>query len=133
MKTLILIIFIAINSFGLKAQYPKGQSPEHQAQGKVNLLKGMLNLTSQQTSKVMQIYIHHYRSTDSLKTIIIKKGPNPNTINSNLLSMLNAKKVETDKKINSVLNNNQKQIYLKFVNSQSPAKIVTLATPVPKR
>lgn len=133
MKISVLIIFIVINSFGLKAQYPKGQSPGHHAKGKVNILKGMLNLTNQQTEKVMQIYMDHYKSTDSLKSIIVKRGPNSEAINSNLTTMFNTKQLETDKKISSVLNNDQKLAYVKFVSSRKPGRMVAIATPTSPR
>lgn len=133
MKTSVLIFFIVLSCFGLKAQYPKGQSPEHHAKGNVNILKGMLNLTSQQTEKVMQIYTNHYKSTDSLMTIIVKRGPNPEAINSALTPMFLAKQLETDKRISSVLNNDQKLAYAKFVSSRKMGRMVTIATPAPIR
>lgn len=130
MKTSILIFFIVISSFGLKGQYPKGQSPEHHAKGKVNTLKSFLTLTDQQTEKVMEIYMNHYKSRDSLKNIIVKRGPNPETINSNLTTMFNAKELETDKKISSVLDNNQKLSYAKFVSSRKPGYIMSVRSVV---
>lgn len=126
MKTSFLILFIILSCFGLNAQYPKGQSPEHHANGKVNTLKGMLNLTNQQTEQVMQIYLNHYKSRDSLKSIIVKRGPNLEAINTNLTTMFNSKQFETDKKISSVLNNDQKLAYAKFVRSRNPEYIISV-------
>ncbi len=126
MKTSVLIIFIVLSSFCLMAEYPKGQSPEHHAIGKVNTLKSFLNLTDQQTEKVMQIYMNHFKSRDSLKNIIVKREPNPEVINSNLTTMFNARELETDKKISSVLNNDQKLAYSKFVSSRKPGYIISV-------
>ncbi|MDP3467324.1 MAG: hypothetical protein Q8S11_03250 [Daejeonella sp.] len=126
MKTSVLIFFIVLSSFGLMARYPKGQSPEHHAKGKVNALKSILNLTNQQTEKVRQIYMNHYNSRDSLKKIIVKRGPNPEVINSKLTPMFQAKELETDKKISSVLDTNQKLAYAKFVSSRKPGYIMSV-------
>lgn len=126
MKTSVLIFFIVLSSFDLKAHYPKGQSPEHHARGKVNTLKSMLNLTNQQTEKAMQIYMNHYKSTDSLRNIIVKRGPNPEAIISALIPMLHTMELETDKKISSVLDNNQKLAYAKFVSSRKPGFIMSV-------
>lgn len=126
MKTSVLIIFIVLSSFCLMAEYPKGQSPEHRARGNVNTLKSILNLTNQQTEKVMQIYVNQYKSRDSLTKIIVKQGPNPKVINSKLTPMFQAKELETDKKISSVLNNDQKLAYSKFVSSRKPGYIISV-------
>lgn len=127
MKTSVLIFFIVLSSFDLKAHYPKGQSPEHHARGKVNTLKSMLNLTNLQTEKAMQIYMDHYAFRDSLKTIIVKRGPNVEAINTNLTTMFNAKQLETDKKISSVLNNDQRSAYAKFISSRRPEYIMSVS------
>lgn len=108
------------------AEYPKGQSPEHRARGNVNTLKSILNLTNQQTEKVMQIYVNQYKSRDSLTKIIVKRGPNPKVINSKLTPMFQAKELETDKKISSVLDNNQKLAYTKFISSRKPGYIMSV-------
>lgn len=133
MKTSVLIFFIVLSSFGLMAEYPKGQSPEHHAKGMVNLLKGILNLTNQQTEKVMQIYVNQYKSRDSLTKIIVKRGPNPEVINSKLIPMFQAKELETDKKISSILNSDQKLAYAKFLSYRKPGRIMSVATPVPPK
>ena len=133
MKTSVLIFCIVLSSLGLRAHYPKGQSPENHAIGKVNTLKGMLNLTNQQTERVMQIYMNHYKSTDSLKSIIVKRGPNGKVIISNLTTMFNAKQLETDKKISSILNNDQKPAYAKFLSYRKPGRIISVATPAPPK
>lgn len=133
MKTSVIIFFIVLNCFGLKAQNAKWPSPEHDATGRVNMLKSILNLANQKTEKVMLIYFDHFKSRDSLKTIIVNRGPNPKTINSNLITMFNAKELETDKKISSVLNKDQKLVFAKFISSRTKAEIVTIATPVSPR
>lgn len=126
MKTSILIFFIVLSSFGLLAEYPKGQSPENRARGNVNSLKSILNLTNQQTEKVMQIYVNQYKSRDSLTKIIVNRGPNPEVINSKLIPMFHANELETDKKISSVLDNNQKLAYAKFISSRKPGYIMSV-------
>ncbi len=126
MKTSILIFFIVLSSFCLMAHYPKGQSPENRARGNVNTLKSILNLTNQQTEKVMQIYVNQYKSRDSLTKIIVNRGPNPDVINSKLTPMFQAKELETDKKISSVLDNNQKLAYAKFISSRKPGYIISV-------
>ncbi len=130
MKTSVLIFFIVLSSFGLLADYPKGQSPEHRARGNVNMLKSILNLTNQQTEKVMQIYVNQYKSRDSLTKIIVKQGPNPEVINSKLTPIFQAKELETDKKISSVLDNNQKLAYAKFISSRKPGYIMSVRSVV---
>jgi len=132
MKTSILIFFIVISSFGLMAQYPKGQSPEHHAIGKVNTLKSIMNLTNQQTEKVMQIYVNQYKSRDSLTKIIVNRGPKPEVINSKLIPMIHANELETDKKISSVLDTNQKLAYAKFISSRRPEYIMSVRSTLPK-
>jgi hypothetical protein len=122
-------IFLIVFSFSLESQYPKGQSPEHRATSMVNLLKSVLSLTDQQTEKVRQIYVTQYKSRDSLTKIIVNRGPNPATINSKLSPMIRANELETNKKISSVLDNNQKLAFSKFVSSRKSGIMSVRSTP----
>jgi TonB family protein len=131
MKPSILLFFILLSSLGLTAQQPRSQSPEYKAQSDVNFLKLSLRLTDQQTERVMQIYVDHYKSTDSLRNIILKRGPNLETINSALTSMHLALQLETDKKISSVLNDDQKVAYTKLLSSRKMGELVTVSPVIP--
>jgi hypothetical protein len=132
MKTSFIIFFIVLNSLGLKAQHPKWPSPEHNAKGRVNTLKSILNLTNQQTEKVMQIYVNQYKSRDSLTKIIVNRGPNPDVINSKLTPMFQAKELETNKMVSSVLDDKQKVAYAKFNSSRKPEYIMSVKSVSPK-
>ena len=110
-----------------------GQSPENRAKGMVNLLKGILNLTKQQTEEVMQIYVNQYKSRDSLIKILVNRGPNPEVIKSKLTPMIHANELETDKKISSILHSDQKLAYAKFLSYRKPGRIMSVATPVPPK
>jgi|JI7StandDraft_1071085.scaffolds.fasta_scaffold212139_2 hypothetical protein len=132
MKTSFIIFFIVLNSLGLKAQHPKWPSPEHNAKGRVNMLKSILNLTNQQTEKVMQIYLNHYNYRDSITRIIVKRGPNPEVINSKLTPVFHAKELETNKMVSSVLDDKQKVAYAKFNSSRKPEYIMSVKSVSPK-
>ena len=114
------------------AHYPKGQSPENRARGNVNTLKSILNLTNQQTEKVMQIFLNHYNYRDSITRIIVKQGPNPEVINSKLTPVFHAKELETNKKVSSVLDDKQKVAFAKFNSSRKPEYIMSVKSVSPK-
>ena len=128
MKASILLFLLVLNSFGVKAQQYKGQSPEYRAEQKVSMLNYSLNLTHQQAEKVSQVYVNHYKFTDSLRAANLKPEPNSKVKTGGALMALFIKaQHETDKKISSILNNDQKVAYTKLVNSR---EILVIATPV---
>ena len=129
MKILLLVSFV-LSSFTIQTQSIAGQSPEIRASQMVNTLKLRLNLNSHQIEKVTKIYINHYKSIDSLKTIILKRGPNPETINSALTRMHVAMQAETEKKVNAVLSNEQKSTFSKY---GIPKSTQTVTVPSPRR
>ena len=131
MKTSILFFVLVLSSFTLKVQYQKPYSLENHAIREVNSLKLTLKLTDQQTEKVKQIYINHYNSTDSLKSIIVKQGPTQQAVNANLTTMFSAKQLETDKKISAVLNDDQQRAFAKHLSHRRPGFMISVATPAP--
>ncbi|SKB64233.1 hypothetical protein [Daejeonella lutea] len=131
MKTSILALFIVLSSFVLKAQY--GPSPEKRAKEKVVTLHERLNFTPQQTDKVMQIYVDQFKTRDSLFVVIVKRYKNQQAINAAITTEFNKQELETDKKINLVLDNDQRVVFGKYISSRQPGYADSMQSPSPRR
>ena len=105
-KLSLLILFIAGLNLAAMAQFTK-KSPEQRAAHATKSLSKILNLTSDQASKVNAIFLAQATQMDSLKS-----DPSADKKGSHLAKK--SIKLSTDKQLMAVLNSDQQKQYLQW-------------------